>query len=244
MSRLRYHKVWDSVVFFGSARMQPQDRAEEMQRTAQEVVDSYKDADVPEEAKRALQEAKIHLKNSRYYEDARELSRLLSGWFKTMPEKEQMVVCSGGGPGIMEAANRGAHEAGHKSIGLNISLPFEQYPNEYITPELNFEFHYFFMRKFWFTYPSRGIVFFPGGFGTMDEMMEVLTLVQTDKLKKKLSMVLYGSDFWNKIINFQGMVEEMVISPEDLDLFRICDTPQDAFNHLKLELTRGTVANE
>lgn len=137
----------------------------------------------------------------------------------------------------MEAANRGAHLAGGKSIGLNISLPFEQFANHYIPPELNFEFHYFFMRKFWFVYPAKALVVFPGGFGTMDEMMEILTLVQTRKLRKDVFIVLYGGEFWNKVINFQELVRFGVISPEDLDLFKTCNTPKEAFNYLRKNLT-------
>jgi len=183
-----------------------------------------------------LQHAETMVEMSRYYEDAVELARLLSEWSLTL-DKQRFVICSGGGPGIMEAANRGAHAAGARSIGLNISLPFEQFANRYIPPELNFEFHYFFMRKFWFVYPSKALVVFPGGFGTMDELMEVLTLVQTQKLRKDVFIVLYGGEFWTKVINFQELARLHVISPEDMSLFRICNTPKEAFNYLRKKLT-------
>jgi uncharacterized protein (TIGR00730 family) len=147
------------------------------------------------------------------------------------------VVTSGGGPGIMEAANRGAYEAGGKTIGLNIRLPFEQAPNPYITPSLNFEFHYFFMRKYWFAYLAKALVVFPGGFGTLDEMFEVLTLVQTEKLAKKISIVVYGSSYWNSILNLDVLVEKGAISPQDRALFQMADTPEEAFEILKNDLT-------
>jgi uncharacterized protein (TIGR00730 family) len=175
---------------------------------------------------------------SRYYEDARTLARMLTEWAEEMKNSaRRFVVCSGGGPGIMEAANRGAAEAGGKSIGLNIGLPFEQMPNPYITPALCFEFHYFFMRKFWFTYLAKGLVVFPGGFGTLDELMEMLTLVQTRKLAKKMVILLYGSEFWKEIINFDALVRYGTISPEDLDLFQYADDPAAAFQLMKDGLT-------
>ena len=150
---------------------------------------------------------------ARYYEDARRLARLLTEWSTQIPAKRhRFVVTTGGGPGIMEAANLGAHEAGGKTIGLNINLPFEQNPNPYITPSLNFEFHYFFMRKFWFAYLAKALVIFPGGFGTLDELFEILTLAQTEKLAKKIVVVIYGSAYWKKVINFDAMVDAGVIS--------------------------------
>ncbi|HUB77688.1 MAG TPA: TIGR00730 family Rossman fold protein [Bryobacteraceae bacterium] len=171
---------------------------------------------------------------SRYYEDARTLARLLTEWAGQFDEHQhRFVICSGGGPGIMEAANRGAHEGGGKTVGLNIGLPFEQFPNPYITPELSFEFHYFFMRKFWFSYLAKALVVFPGGFGTLDEMMEVLTLVQTQKLAKKMAIVVYGSAYWKEIINFEALVKHGTISQEDLNLFQFADDPLTAFELLK-----------
>jgi uncharacterized protein (TIGR00730 family) len=170
----------------------------------------------------------------RYYTEARELARVLTEWAEQFTNSTyRFVVCSGGGPGIMEAANRGAHDAHGKTVGLNIGLPFEQLPNPFITPELSFEFHYFFMRKFWFAYLSKALVVFPGGFGTMDELMELLTLTQTQKLAKKITVVLYGSSYWKEIINFDALVKYEMISPEDMDLFHYADDPKHAFEILK-----------
>jgi uncharacterized protein (TIGR00730 family) len=172
-----------------------------------------------------------------YYEGARVLARMLTEWADQFTNSTyRFVVCSGGGPGIMEAANRGATEAGGKSVGLNIGLPFEQLPNPYITPELSFEFHYFFMRKFWFAYLAKALVVFPGGYGTMDELMELLTLTQTQKLAKKMTIVLYGSAFWKEIINWDALVKHEMISPEDLNLFHYADDPATAFDILKAGL--------
>ena len=175
---------------------------------------------------------------AQYYEDARTLAKILTEWAGQFTNSNyRFVVCSGGGPGIMEAANRGASDAQGKTVGLNIGLPFEQFPNPYITPELSFEFHYFFMRKFWFAYLAKALVVFPGGFGTLDEMMELLTLSQTQKLAKKLTIVLYGSKYWKEIVNFDALVRYGMISPEDLDLFHDADDPQSAFELLKTGLT-------
>jgi uncharacterized protein (TIGR00730 family) len=174
---------------------------------------------------------------ARYYHEARELARMLTEWSDQFTNSTyRFVVCSGGGPGIMEAANRGAHDAKGKTVGLNIGLPFEQFPNPFITPELSFEFHYFFMRKFWFAYLAKALVVFPGGFGTMDELMELLTLSQTQKLAKKLTILLYGSAYWKEIINFDALVKYDMISPEDLDLFQTADDPKTAFELLKTGL--------
>jgi uncharacterized protein (TIGR00730 family) len=175
---------------------------------------------------------------SRYYQEARELSRLVTEWSDSLTDQSRrFVVTTGGGPGIMEAANRGPADAGGKSVGLNIALPFEQYPNPYITPALNFEFNYFFMRKFWFAYLAKALVVFPGGFGTLDELSELLTLAQTQKLAKKMVIILYGTEFWNKVLNFDYLVETGMISPEDLELFQWADTPADAMRILRDDLT-------
>jgi uncharacterized protein (TIGR00730 family) len=175
---------------------------------------------------------------AQYYQDARTLARLVTEWADQFTNSHhRFVICSGGGPGIMEAANRGAHDANGKTVGLNIGLPFEQFPNPYITPELSFEFHYFFMRKFWFAYLAKALVVFPGGFGTLDEMMEVMTLVQTQKLAKKITIVVYGKQYWQEIINFEALVKHGMISPEDLDLFHFADDPQTAFELLKSGLS-------
>lgn len=174
-----------------------------------------------------------------YYEDARTLARMVTEWASKIEHAAaRFVVTSGGGPGVMEAANRGAREAGGKTIGLNIGLPFEQRPNEYITPELSFEFHYFFMRKFWFAYLAKALVIFPGGFGTMDELWEILTLAQTQKLESKIVIVLYGSKYWNEIVNFEALAKYGMIDAEDLNLFQFADDPQTALGILQDKLTK------
>lgn len=174
----------------------------------------------------------------RYYQEARELARQVAEWSKCADaDCKRFVVTSGGGPGIMEAANRGAEDAGGISIGLNIGLPFEQMPNPYITPELSFEFHYFFMRKFWFAYLAKAVVIFPGGFGTLDEMAEILTLAQTRKLENKILLLLYGSEFWHEVLNFKALVKHGVISEADMKLFRFVDSPDEAFQIIRDELT-------
>ena len=192
--------------------------------------------------------ARIHENDgplARYYEDARTLARMLTEWAEQFTNSTyRFVVCSGGGPGIMEAANRGASDANGKTVGLNIGLPFEQFPNPYITPELSFEFHYFFMRKFWFAYLAKALVVFPGGFGTLDEMMEILTLSQTQKLAKKMTILLYGSEYWKEIINFEALVKYGTISREDLDLFRFVDDPATALEFLKQGLATYAAQHE
>ncbi len=182
---------------------------------------------------------------AKYYNEARELARLLTDWSDGLqPPTRRFAVCTGGGPGIMEAANRGAHDAGGISIGFNIGLPFEQYPNPYITPELSFEFHYFFMRKFWFAYLAKALVVFPGGFGTLDEMTEILTLMQTRKLEKPMMILLYGSEYWHEIINFPALVKHDMISEKDMNLFRFADDPKSALTALKLFLTANYLQPE
>lgn len=181
--------------------------------------------------------------NGRYYDEARELARRITEWSNSLVDSSRrFVVCSGGGPGIMEAANRGAQDAGGKTVGLNIGLPFEQRPNPFITPELNFEFHYFFMRKFWFAYLAKALVVFPGGFGTLDELTEILTLVQTQKLVKKMVVLLYGSVFWKEIINFDALVRHGMIAEEDLKLFQFADDVDTAFTILETGLTKFYLA--
>jgi uncharacterized protein (TIGR00730 family) len=182
---------------------------------------------------------------SQYYHDARTLAAMLTTWAKTLRERTyRYVVCTGGGPGIMEAANRGASDAKGKTIGLNIGLPFEQFPNPWITRELNFEFHYFFMRKFWFAYMSKALVVFPGGFGTLDELFEILTLAQTRKLAKKITIVLYGTAFWKEIVNFEALVKYGTISAGDLALFHFADTPEAAMQILQEALLDQAAAPE
>lgn len=178
---------------------------------------------------------------SKYYEETVELAYMLTKWAMGLKKPNKFIVCSGGGPGIMEAANKGASKAKGFSMGLNISLPFEQYPNPYISPELNLEFHYFFMRKFWFAYLAKALIIMPGGYGTLDELMEILTLVQTEKLHKKMTVIVYGKEYWDKVINLESMAEMNMISREDLDLFKFVDTPQEAFDYLTKELTENYV---
>jgi hypothetical protein len=175
---------------------------------------------------------------TRYYWDAEELAYRLAKWaIRLKPKGKNFVICTGAGPGIMEGANRGASRAGGKSIGMNISLPLEQKPNPYISPELSFIFHYFFMRKFWLVYKAKAVVTFPGGYGTLDEFFETLTLVQTGKIfKKDMVIILYGEEYWRKIINFEALLKYKMISPEDVDLFYFCSSPNDAFNVLKKRL--------
>jgi uncharacterized protein (TIGR00730 family) len=177
----------------------------------------------------------------RFYTEARELARLITLWSATLPSHlHRFVICSGGGGGIMEAANRGARDAGGRTIGLNISLPHEQEPNPYVTRELLFKFRYFFMRKLWFAHLARGMVVFPGGFGTLDELMEVLTLAQTQKLARKLPIVLYGSTYWNEIINFEALVRHGTISRADLELFAFADDPVSALALLQNAIEVGS----
>ena len=240
LSRFRREQIQDTVVFFGSARFQGADAARQNLATIE------KNAKAPAaQQEKDLKRALAAVEMARYYEDARRLAFLLTEWSIQIPaRRRRFVVTTGGGPGIMEAANLGAHEAGGKSIGLNINLPFEQYPNPYITPSLNFEFHYFFMRKFWFAYLSKALVIFPGGFGTMDELFEILTLAQTQKLAKKILVIIYGSEYWNRLINFQTMVDAGTISPEDLELFKIVDSPEEGFEFLRDGLTKYHLVQE
>src|SRR5438094_1891824 len=235
LRRFKDQKIQDTVVFFGSARVDSRERAERALQTLRARGDRSADAKYEQE----LTKSRKAVEWARYYEDARELARLLTSWSLTLQsENHRFVVTSGGGPGIMEAANRGAREAGGKTIGLNIRLPFEQGANPYITEGLQFEFHYFFMRMFWFAYLAKALVIFPGGFGTCDELFEILTLVQTDKLSKKIEVVLYGREYWNQVLDLGPMVDWGAITEQDLDLLRYADTPSDAFDHLRAHLTR------
>jgi len=243
MYRFEKNKIYDTIVFFGSARTK---NLQDAKKILREVEDSISKS--PGNPDPALQEeldfAQKQLFLAQYYEDAVELARRMTEWSKSLDSVHRFVVCSGGGPGMMEAANKGAIEAKGMSIGLNISLPMEQYSNPYISPDLNFEFHYFFMRKFWFVYLAKGLVIFPGGFGTLDELFEVLTLIQTEKVKKKLPIVIYGSEYWNQIINIDNMVKYGVISKADRELIQFCDTVDEAFDYLKDELTKLYLENE
>ncbi len=234
-ARLRRARVQNTVVFFGSARLLSRSTANDRLRSllaarksrTQQVTD------------RDLRDARTALRMSRYYEEARELARMITEWSLSLKNgRHFLVVCSGGGPGIMEAANRGASEAGGVTVGFNIKLPMEQSPNPYITPELNFMFRYFFMRKLWFAQPSRAVIVFPGGFGTMDEMWEFLTLIQTHKMGHRCALLLYGSDYWKKVINFGWLAEMGTVSREEMNLIRFVNSPEEAFGVVKEKLTR------
>ena len=228
-SKFRKHKIIDTIVFFGSARLYSK------KHTTSEL-NKFKTINPKSTAKLAesLRIAQHQALMSKYYEDAVELSRRLTEWSLNLETyANRFIICTGGGPGIMEAANKGAKLAGGYSIGLNISIPFEQFVNHYVSPELSFEFHYFFMRKFWFAYLAKALIAFPGGFGTMDELFEILTLVQTGKIKKKLLIVIYDEKYWRSIINFDALAANGMISKEDLNLFSFCNTVDDAFELIK-----------
>ena len=229
MERFEDLRVSDTIVVMGSARILSREAAEERLATARR-----ENGD--------LGRAETALNLSRYYEEARVLARRLTEWSKGLEHsRRRFVVCTGGGPGIMEAANRGASEARGINVGLNIALPLEQHENPYITRELAFQFHYFFMRKFWFVYLAKAIVVFPGGFGTLDELFEILTLDQTQKLKKQIPVVLYGSEYWNRIIDFHALVEFGTIDEKDLALFHTVDSVDDAFALITRELAEKSL---
>ncbi len=261
LARFRKERIQDTVVFFGSARFNslssaqgrlellekpgsmkpapPEEQPLSQNITELEEIEAITGVDERGELSLNVKRAKAAIEMARYYEDARRLAYMLTEWTMSIPSKRhRFVVTSGGGPGIMEAANLGAWEAGGKTIGLNIRLPFEQMPNPYITPALNFEFHYFFMRKYWFAYLAKALVVFPGGFGTMDELFELLTLAQTGKLAKKMTVIVYGREYWQRVVNFQALADWGAISPDDLNLFHFADTPEEGFAILKEHLTR------
>jgi uncharacterized protein (TIGR00730 family) len=228
-SQFKKHRIIDTIVFFGSARLLPR-------KEAQKAYNKFKTINPGLTSKLAedLRIAQQNLEMSRYYEDAVELSKRLTEWSLSLSKhSKRFIICTGGGPGIMEAANRGAKLAGGVSLGLNISIPYEQFVNEFATPELSFEFHYFFMRKFWFAYLAKCLIVFPGGFGTMDEFFEILTLLQTGKIKKKMLLVVYDEKYWQNIINFKGLVNAGVISKEDLKVFKFCGSVDQAFHLIK-----------
>lgn len=227
-NRFRREKVYDTIVFYGSARIPSKSEATKSLRILKKQKAS----------KDKIKQAEVNLEMSRYYEDTVELSCRITKWSIGQKPNNRFVVCSGGGPGIMEAANRGAKKAKGKSIGLNISLPFEQYPNPFIDNDLNFEFHYFFMRKYWFVYLAKALVIMPGGFGTFDELFEVLTLIQTGKIKKKIPIVVYDKKFWHNILNFNSFLEKALISAEDMDMFKVVDSVDEAYEFLRTELSK------
>jgi uncharacterized protein (TIGR00730 family) len=233
-SRFRHYRITDTVVFFGSARALSSKAAQQQLAEAKNSGDGA-----------AIAEGERAVRLAHYYDDARTLSRMITEWSKglELPDR-RFIVCSGGGPGIMEAANRGASEASGISIGLGISLPMEAATNRYLTRELGFEFHYFFMRKFWFVYLAKALVVFPGGFGTLDELFELLTLIQTRKAGQRMPVVLYGKRFWDDVLNLDALVEWGTISPEDLRLFHRASKPQEAFEYLASELERLYLSGE
>ncbi len=236
--KLREMQARDTIVFFGSARaVEPAKARRNLEDIQSRMIGAKR---ITPAMKKALKRAQAQVGLSSYYADAMELARRLTSWSMHLPTGERrFLVCSGGGPGIMEAVNRGASMvSGGKSIGFNISIPHEQEPNPYISPELNFEFHYFFVRKYWFVYLAKALVIFPGGFGTMDELMEVLTLIQTRKVVKPIPVVIYGSDYWHDVLNFEAFVRWGTIDEEDLKLFKMCDSVDGAFDYLTSELIK------
>jgi uncharacterized protein (TIGR00730 family) len=238
LQRFQRLDVRETIVFFGSARAKP---PVQVKSEYESLLEEKKKAGArpPKALRQKLARLEATMRLSIYYEEAAELADLLTRWSKSLGQGRRFVICSGGGPGIMEAANRGAVErAGGQTVGLAISLPTEEAPNPFITPELLFEFHYFFMRKLWFAYLACGLVVFPGGFGTMDELFELLTLVQTRKIDRPLPIILYGSKFWKDFLNFDALVRWGTISPQDLKLFKMFDSPKEAFEYLKKELLR------
>jgi hypothetical protein len=216
-SRFERAKVDDTIVFMGSARTLSREQAEQKVKEA-------------EQAGGDLGQARVALEMSAYYEAARELAFRLTQWSKKIDRNEKrFVVCTGGGPGIMEAANRGAAEAGGINVGLTISIPIEEFDNVYVTRDLAFHFHYFFMRKFWFAYLAKAVIVFPGGFGTLDELFELLTLVQTRKMRKPMPIVVFGAAYWHKVIDFDALVHHGTINARDLELMRFTDSVDEAY---------------
>ncbi len=219
-SRFAHFQIDDTIVFMGSARLLSREQAEKELKATQKSGGD-------------VNQARERLAMSRYYEAARELARRLTVWSKQLNDEERrFVICTGGGPGIMEAANRGASEAQGLNVGLTISIPIDEFDNRYVTPELSFHFHYFFMRKFWFAYLAKAVLVFPGGFGTLDELFELLTLLQTRKMRKHLPVVLFGSEYWREVINFEALIRHGMIDPMDMKLFHVTDSVDDAFEYV------------
>ena len=229
-SRFDHYQIDDTIVFMGSARLIAREQAEtELQQTERDGGD--------------IERARQRLAMSRYYEAARELARRVTDWSKALGDQDRrFVVCTGGGPGIMEAANRGASEAKGMNVGLTISIPIEEFDNRYTTRELSFHFHYFFMRKFWFAYLAKALIVFPGGFGTLDELFEVLTLLQTRKMSKHLLVVLFGTQYWDEVINFEALIRHGTINREDLKLFHRTDSLDEAFEIITRHLREYALA--
>ena len=227
--RFQRHHVQDTIVFMGSARLLSESAA--MAALAE-----------AEATGQGIEAAQTALRLAAYYEAARELARRLTEWSKNLGREERrFVVCTGGGPGIMEAANRGASEARGVNVGLTISIPDEEFDNPYVSRELHFHFHYFFMRKFWFVYLAKAVVLFPGGFGTLDELFEILTLVQTRKMRKRIPIVLFGTEYWDDIVDFGGLVKYGMISPGDLALFHRTNSVDEAYQMIIKGLTENAL---
>jgi uncharacterized protein (TIGR00730 family) len=239
LMRLRRENIADTIVIFGSARILPRNKAERKLHAIQRKFGKKR----TKEMRAAVRQARSMLGMSRYYEEARELSRRITEWGKTLGSNpKRFVICSGGGPGIMEAANRGAQEAGGPTIGLSIELPHEQVPNSYITPELNLCFHYFFMRKLWFAQVAKALIAFPGGFGTMDETWEILTLLQTGKISPNHMIVIYGREYWDKVLDFEEMVRRGTVSQAEVDVLQYADSVDEAFDLITCGLEKDDLS--
>jgi uncharacterized protein (TIGR00730 family) len=237
--QLKKEGIGDTIVMFGSARIEAHETALARYTRLKKISKGKSSAAARAETRVALRDAKSALEMSRYYEEARELAHRITSWALTLgPRPRRFVICSGGGPGIMEAANRGATEAGGKSIGLSIELPHEQFANPYISPELSLNFHYFFMRKLWFAQIAKALIVFPGGFGTMDELCEMLTLLQTGKLPKHNIILIYGRKYWDEVLNFKAMVRWGMIDQHEFKLLQFADTVDEAFDHIRQGLEK------
>jgi uncharacterized protein (TIGR00730 family) len=234
LMQLKKENIGDTIVIFGSARIESRDTALSRYTRLKNRKTAKLGAKASAAHRLAFSNAKSALEMSRYYEEARELSHKITSWASSLgPKPRRFVICSGGGPGIMEAANRGAYEAGGKSIGLSIELPHEQFSNPYISPELSLNFHYFFMRKLWFAQIAKALIVFPGGFGTMDELWEMMTLLQTGKLSKNNMILIYGRRYWEQVLNFRAMVRWGMINPEEFKLIQFADTVDEAFDKIR-----------
>ena len=237
--QLKKEGIGDTIVMFGSARIHPRGLAQARYSKLKKTPVSKMAPEDRARHRAAVIHAKSLLEMSRYYEEARQLSHKITSWAMSFgPRPRRFVICSGGGPGIMEAANRGAYEAGGKSIGLSIELPHEQFANAYISPELSFNFHYFFMRKLWFAQIAKALIIFPGGFGTLDELMEILTLMQTRKLGEHNIILIYGRKYWNEVLNWKAMVNWGTINEREYKMLQFADTVDEAFDHIRSGLEK------
>ena len=237
--QLKKEGIADTIVIFGSARIESRESALARFGKLKNKAALARVKVQRAQHRETLRDARSALEMSRYYEEARELSRRITTWAMTLGTRpRRFVICSGGGPGIMEAANRGAMEAGGKSIGLSIELPHEQFANPYISPELSLNFHYFFMRKLWFAQIAKALVVFPGGFGTMDELWEMMTLLQTGKLPKNNLIIIYGRKYWDEVLNFRAMVRWGMISQSEYNMLQFADTVDEAFGRIQSGLEK------